>query len=103
MTSVTLTETWDSYVIEAKGHATGSSEVCAAISTLVTMAANWTVANGHEDEQLLESGNARVVIPKDMRGSRTVFNLMIVGFESLERAQKNFVKIEKKVQSLGRI
>lgn len=103
MTTVRLIEDHDAYVWEAEGHATGSPESCAAVSMLMTMAANWTVANEYDGEQILEDGHAVVRIPKSLRGAKTVSSLLQVGFESLERAKKNYVQVEKKVQSLGKI
>ena len=92
MTAVNLGETRESYVIEAEGHATGNQDVCAALSMLFTMAANWTIANGYDGEQVLEEGHARITIPRDMRGARTVFNLICVGIDSLAKNYGDYVK-----------
>ena len=92
MTTVYLEESREAYVIEAEGHATGNQDVCAALSMLLTMAANWTVASGYEEEQVLSDGYARVVIPRELRGARTVFNLIKVGIDGLEKNFGDFVK-----------
>lgn len=92
MTTFYLTETRDGYEVKAEGHATGNQDVCAALSMLLTMAANWTIASGYEGEQVLEEGYAVVFIPKELRGARTVFNLIKVGIDSLEKNYGDFVK-----------
>ena len=99
MTEITMKETPYDYVIIAKGHATGNQDVCAAISMMLTSVANWVVANGSEEEQKLEEGDAVVVIPKKLSGAKTIFSLCDMSFSQLE---KNYGDFAKKVQILGK-
>lgn len=90
MTTIEATRYKDAYEITADGHATGSVEVCAAISVLMQAAALWTWKKGGRDDQVLEEGHARVLIPRDIPGARVVFEFLSGAFEKLSEDDENF-------------
>lgn len=98
MTHLTLKTYRDAYEIKAEGHATGSVEVCAAISTIMTALADWAFRKGYREDQVLEPGHACVVIPRAISGSRAVFDLATAAFELLAENAENFCDL---VQNLG--
>lgn len=100
MTSVKLHETLTLYVIEAKGHATGSKEVCAAVSMLMTALANWNLCYGSGDKlpSELEPGHAKVRLRKADEGAKAIWELANVAFHALAETDKTFLK---KVQKFG--
>lgn len=100
MTQVQLKEHVSTYEIIAKGHATGSTEVCAAVSMLMTAMANWNLKYGSGDTipSVLEPGYAKVKLRKADPGAKAIWELANVAFHSLAESDKAFLK---KVQKLG--
>ena len=100
MTTVNLTEKVTLYEIEAKGHATGSKEVCAAVSMMMTALANWNLFYGSGDRlpSKLEQGYAKVRLRKADEGAKAIWELANVAFKALAETDKTFLK---KVQKLG--
>lgn len=95
MTEVTL-YCGDSCSVRCKGHATGHSDVCAAVSCLLYTAAGW-LHNTQEAELVMErldSGDAYLL----WHGGVWLYDLLKIGFLQLERAKPEAVavKIEKK-------
>ena len=100
MTQVQLKENVSTYEITAKGHATGSTEVCAAVSMLMTAIANWNMLYGSGDTipAVLKPGYAKVKLRKADSGAKAIWELANVAFHALAESDKNFLK---KVQKLG--
>lgn len=100
MTKVQLKETVATYEIVAKGHATGSTEVCAAVSMLMTAMANWNMLYGSGDiiPSVLEPGYAKVKLRKADPGAKAIWELANVAFHALAETDKTFLK---KVSKLG--
>jgi len=100
MTQVQLKETVATYEIVAEGHATGSTEVCAAVSMLMTALANWNLIYGSGDllPSTLEPGYAKVRLRKADAGAKAIWQLANVALHALAESDKNFLK---KVQKLG--
>lgn len=100
MTQVQLKEHVSTYEIECKGHATGSVEVCAAVSMLMTAIANWNLVygSGNTMPAKLEPGYAKVKLRKADQGAKAIWELANVAFHALAESDKNFLK---KVQKLG--
>ena len=94
MTEIICTEGRDNWRIEARGHATGSPEVCAAISNLVTAVAAWAMCR--EDvtvhESRLSSGEAVVAFTGEREVCRAVWELARVDAALLERDYPQFVR-----------
>lgn len=96
MVTVELLRDGITYTVTAKGHATGSPEMCAAVSTLMCMAAGW--AQCEERAKVLradlESGDAKV----SWRGvGEPVFDALEVGFRQLELTDPERIRVEKKI------
>ena len=94
MTRVTLNKDDGRYSVVCEGHAVGSVEVCAAVSTLVyTLLGYLKNADGVVvDRAELADGYAEI----EFSGSecaRMAFEMVSVGFLQLERANKNFIEI----------
>lgn len=100
MTQVQLKENVSTYEIIAKGHATGSTEVCAAVSMLMTAMANWNIMYGSGDlvPSVLDDGYAKVKLRKADPGAKAIWELANVAFHLLAESDKHFLK---KVQKLG--
>ena len=90
MTTVEVTVYRDAYEIKADGHATGSVEVCAAISVLMQAAALWAFRRGYREDQVLEEGHACVVIPKTIPGAKAVYDLTAGALEKISEDDENF-------------
>lgn len=90
MTQIEVTTYKDCFELRAEGHATGSVEVCAAISTLMQAAALWTFQHGFREDQVLEPGHAVVRIPRDIPGCRTVFEFVSDALETIAEDDENF-------------
>lgn len=96
MTRVTLNKGDGRYSVICEGHAVGSVEVCAAVSTLVyTLLGYLKNADGVvvEKEELAD-GYAEIEFSGG-ECARVAFEFVAVGFLQLERANKKFLKIEK--------
>lgn len=96
MTRVTLKECDGRYSVACVGHATGSCEVCAAVSTLVYTLLGWLKnADGVAlEKEEIADGYAEIEFSGG-EGARVAYELIYVGFLQLELANKNFLKIEK--------
>ncbi len=90
MTQIETTVYRDAYELKADGHATGSVEVCAAISVLMQAAALWVWRHGGRDDQVLEDGHACVVIPRSIPGSKAVYDLINSALETIAEDDENF-------------
>jgi len=97
MTEVTLvrdgspyTGYW--YTVEATGHATGSVELCAAVSTLVQTLDAWLTLRGSAvSERRIEPGDCRLRFSGHCCG--VVWELMCVGFRGLEATDPETVHV----------
>lgn len=105
MTKVYLEQDGNRYTVDARGHATGSDVVCASVSTLVSALHNWIKAGGvavvHDE---LSPGKVRIVFTGG-EAERAVFDLICVGFLQLEKAQPEYISVQKnfgKSEKLGR-
>lgn len=97
MTRITSSVYKDAYVIRAEGHATGSVEACAAISALLQALAQWTFRKGYREDQVLEPGHACVVLPRDLGGSRAVWELITDALETICEDEENFSEMYRDV------
>lgn len=103
MTYIELRTYKDAYEISAEGHATGSVEVCAAISTLMTALANWVFQRSCHEDQVLEPGHACVVIPKAIAGAKTIFEFAQMTFEMICEDAENFCELGQKFGQEGKM
>lgn len=92
MTSVYLERDGGSYTVDARGHATGSAELCAAVSALM-FALDGYLHNAVGVEIVTERMN-----PGDARlhwhgGTDDVWLLMLCGFLGLQEAQPDRIRV----------
>ena len=94
MTRVTLKEDGGRYLVVCEGHATGSSEVCSAVSTLVyTLLGYLKNADGVAvEKEELADGYAEIKFSGG-ECARVAYELICIGFLQLELANKNFIAI----------
>ena len=83
------------YAVEAEGHATGSPQLCAAVSCLLYTLAGWLNTTKREQitEMKLEDGNARLAWSGGA-GSETAMELMLIGFLSLRETEPERISVE---------
>lgn len=82
------------YSITASGHATGSTEVCAAVSALMTTLAGYAVNSATPLCIRLASGYS-IVKFSGGREAAAVYEAMCIGFMQLAASYSNFLRIEK--------
>ena len=94
MTRVTLKEDDGRYSVVCEGHAVGSCEVCAAVSTLVyTLLGYLKNADGVAlEKEEIADGYAEIEFSGG-ESARTVYELICIGFLQLGQAKSNFVEI----------
>lgn len=94
MTRVTLKEDDGRYSVVCEGHATGSVEVCAAVSTLVyTLLGYLKNADGVVVEsEVLADGYAEIEFSGG-ECARVAYELIRIGFLQLERSNEKFIEI----------
>lgn len=81
------------YTVEATGHATGSVQMCAAVSTLVQTLSAWIDMRGAAvSERVIESGRCRLRFSG--RCCNTAFELICAGFMGLQATDPKRVKVE---------
>lgn len=104
MTRVRLTqEPGRHYALTCEGHATGSPEVCAAISCLAGSLEGWVENSPSADAQQLEIRPGFVQItfaPADgtdgaVMACQGVYDLLQIGFLRLEAAAPDFLCVER--------
>lgn len=94
MTEVYAAGSGDRFLITAYGHATGSPEVCAAVSTLLTALAGYL----HNDREIetLECELAPGCGFLEFRGgerARAVYDMTVIGLLQLEKAQPEHLRV----------
>lgn len=91
MTEVTL-YCGDSYSVRCRGHATGSPELCAAISCLMFTAAGWL--HNTQDAELvyekLDSGDAYL----RWHGGKGLYDLLKIGFLQLQKTEPEKISVK---------
>lgn len=91
MTEVTL-YCGDSYSVRCRGHATGSPELCAAISCLMFTAAGWL--HNTQDAELiyekLDSGDAYL----RWHGGKWLYDLLKIGFLQLQKTDPGKISVK---------
>lgn len=86
------------YLLSAQDHATGSEQVCAAVSALVYAFAGY-VLNAKENRKAmvhnikLESGKALIHCHGD-RDVGTSFDTVVLGLKQIEASNPEFIQVE---------
>lgn len=94
MTRVTLKEDSGRYSVVCEGHATGSCEVCAAVSTLVyTLLGYLKNADGVavENEEIAD-GYAEIEFSGG-ECAKVAYELICIGFLQLAQAKDNYIAV----------
>lgn len=97
MTQVYAERDGNRYTIYANGHATGSPEVCAAISGLLYALAGY-VRNASDGSTLayderLESGNVQLHF-RGGEGAGGAFDMAVIGLKQIEAKYPELVSVE---------
>ena len=96
MTTVYLEHEGGTFAIHARGHATGSPEVCAAVSALMYTLAGWLKQHPEIGGiQRLDDGDASVVFFDRSDAAKTAFELADVGFRQLAASYPEYISVEK--------
>lgn len=94
MTHVRLSQDGTRCAVSCEGHATGSVEVCAAVSMLIQTAAAWARGSGAVIFDLrLDPGDARLEYDADDDGL-VLLDVLHVGFALLARRYPDIVELE---------
>lgn len=81
--------------ITARDHATGSPEVCSAVSTLMYTLAGWMINNEEHIRNpisILESGYSFIMFGYDDI-SKAVFDSIVIGLLQVEKVNDGFIRI----------
>lgn len=99
MTHVYIEQDGDRYTICAKGHATGSTEMCAAVSALLYTLAGWLRNSDTETiTARLDPGDACLMF-RGAADAQTAFDLMTVGFLQLAASSPELISAETEIIS----
>lgn len=92
MTTVRLERDGGAYSVEAKDHATGSAEMCAAVSCLVYTLAGYlrNVECVDISEMTLEPGDARIVWSG---GTDEPWLMTVIGFLQLQAGDSDHIRV----------
>ena len=94
MTRVHITYDPDRFTVTAKGHATGSPEVCAAVSGLVYALAGFLQGFGAKSR--LEAGDAEVECLSSYE-TDLALEMAYVGFQQIAQQYPDYLQVETNV------
>ena len=94
MTRVHITHDPDRFTVTAKGHATGSPEVCAAVSGLVYALAGFLQGFGAKSR--LEAGDAEVECLSSYE-TDLALEMAYVGFQQIAQQYPDYLQVETNV------
>lgn len=96
MTFVYCEKDGDRYTVAAKGHATGSPEVCAAVSGLL-----YALAGYAQNEKgvgrlhgRIEPGDFSLTFDGDER-AEAVYSMTLIGLFQIEKSHPEYIKVEQ--------
>lgn len=96
MTNVTLSQSVKGFTVKARGHATGSPEMCAAVSCLIQTAAGWLRNTDSITIRTMELGSGKALLK--WRGgdrARWLWELLEIGFLQLELTAPEYIHVER--------
>lgn len=94
MTKVYLERDGNCFLVSCQGHATGSPEMCAAISCLVGMLEGWLENSGyHVLECRVEPGDVCIRFQGGMI-CKTAFDVICTGFLRLEATDNVHISVD---------
>lgn len=96
MTTVIYNQDGSEYTIQCIGHATGSDNVCAAVSSIIYTLAGY-LHNTNEIVVLtshLESGNVMLAFAGE-KEAKVAFDMAVIGLLQLAKSFPEYVRIKK--------
>lgn len=98
MTSVYCEKDGNRYIISARGHASGSPEVCAAISGIMYALLGY-VKNAQDESTIaysdrVYSGDVAI----EFRGgenARAVYDMAVIGLLQIEKSHPEYIRVER--------
>ena len=94
MTWVYLKRNGRHYTVSCNGHATGSVEVCAAVSCLIYTLAGWLKNSSIKvQEESIKDGEVLIRFHGG-QAARAVFDLLSVGFLQLEQQYGDYISAD---------
>ena len=97
MTRVYLEQDGHRYTVRCKGHATGSVEVCAAVSCLVYTLVGWLRnASVLVLKERLEDGDALIQY-RGGAAAETAFDMICVGFLQMQEQYPEYISVDFRV------
>lgn len=97
MTEVKCEKLRDMYTVRAKGHATGSPEVCAAVSGLLYALAGYVENNRHAlmyERWSMDSGDVDVTFRGGER-AEAVYQMTLIGLLQIEKSYPEYIHVER--------
>lgn len=92
MTSVSLVNNRNSYIIRAIGHATGSTEVCAAVSCLMYTLAGWVEQKPERGVYDISDACAFIYLVRS-EATEAIYELSRIGFLQLAESYPEFIRV----------
>lgn len=96
MTKIKIDKKDDRVVIKAKGHATGSNEVCSAISALICSLEAWIVNNPdcvRKHFSDIEAGDVHIEFVPVESESYTALEFLVIGLVNLAKNYGEYVTV----------
>ena len=97
MTLVKCEKLKDMYTVRAKGHATGSQEVCAAVSGILYALAGYVENNRHGliyQRWSMDSGDVDVTFRGGER-AEAVYQMTLIGLLQIEKRYPEYIRVER--------
>ena len=92
MTRVYCEKEGDRYTVTAQGHATGSPEVCAAVSGILYALAGYVENNINFARWRMESGDVDIAFLGDGR-AEAVYNMAVIGLLQIEKSHPEYISV----------
>lgn len=93
MTKVYLEKDGALHTVTAKGHATGSPEVCAAVSCLIYTIAGY-IRQKPNSVRRVEIDEKTAAATVSFTGNTTLFEFAAIGFLQLAKSYEDFISVE---------
>ena len=102
MTEIYAEKAGDLYTISAKGHAAGSSEVCAAVSAILYALAGYMENAGESIDSILTSmdSGCAVISFRGGQAAEAVFDMAVIGLMQIEAACPKYIRVKNSVNSI---
>lgn len=96
MTRVRLTKRGNAFTVAADGHATGSKEVCAAVSCLICTLASWLGTHDEIASSIaIRDGAASAEISFSGKEAESVYDFVRTGFLALSERYGEYISVSE--------